>query len=234
MVEAPGIALVVIPHPDDAEGWCGGTVASWIGQGTKVFYVLCTDGSKGSDDPSTDPAQLAATREQEQMDAAEVLGVEEVVLLHHPDGELEDNGELRREIVRAIRRFRPDVILCPDPYRRAFHWHRDHRITGLVTADAAFPYARDFLHFHELYAEEGLEPHKTGMCLFWAPDVADTYVDIGEVLDVKARALSCHKSQISKRPDRDVAASVRDRAKAAAEGSDCEYAEAYRKLEFRR
>ncbi len=234
MVDAPDTALVVIPHPDDAEGWCGGTIASWIIQGTDLYYVLCTDGSKGSDDPNTDPQKLAATREQEQLDAAAVLGVKEVVLLGHPDGELEDSPEFRREIVRAIRRFRPDVLLCPDPYRRAYHWHRDHRITGVVSADAAFPYARDYLHFLELYQEEGLEPHKTGMCLFWAPDVPDTFVDISETLDMKAKALGCHESQMSKRPERDVAASVRERASAAAQGSDYEYAEAYRKLEFRR
>ena len=234
MVDVPGTALVVIPHPDDAEGWCGGTVASWIIGGTDVYYVLCTDGSKGSDDPNTDPERLAAIREKEQLDAAAVLGVKDVVLLHHPDGELEDSKEFRKEIVRAIRRFRPDVLLCPDPYKRAYHWHRDHRMAGLVSADAAFPYARDYLHFHELYEEEGLEPHKTGMCLFWAPDVPDTFVDISETLDMKAKALSCHDSQISKRPNRDVAASVRERARTAAEGSDYEYAEAYRKIEFRR
>ena len=107
MIETPGVALVVIPHPDDAEGWCGGTVARWIKDGAEVHYVLCTDGGKGSDDPQMDPQQLAVIRENEQLEAASVLGVKDVVLLRHPDGELEDTGEFRKEIVRAIRRLRP-------------------------------------------------------------------------------------------------------------------------------
>ena len=234
MVDIPGCALVVIPHPDDAEGWCGGTVSTWVAQGSDVYYVLCTDGGKGTDDPEMTSERLAVMREKEQLDAASTLGVKEVVLLRHPDGELEDTKEFRKEIVRAIRRFRPDTLLCPDPYRRTFHWHRDHRITGLVAADAAFPYARDYLHFRELYQEEGLEPHKTGMVLFWAPDIPDTFIDIGETMEMKVKALMCHESQVSKRSNRDVAGSVREWAREAAEGSDFEYAEAFRKLEFRR
>ena len=147
MVDTPARVLVVIPHPDDAEGWCGGTVAKWAKGGSEVYYVLCTDGGKGTSDPAMTSERIAAIREKEQLAAAATLGVKDVVLLRHPDGELEDTREFRKEIVRAIRRFRPDVILCPDPYRRNSSWHRDHRITGQVTADAAFPYARDYLNF---------------------------------------------------------------------------------------
>ena len=234
MIETPGCALVVIPHPDDAEEWCGGTVAKWIKEGAEVYYVLCTDGSKGSNQPEMTSEKLAAIREKEQLDAASSLGVKEVMLLRHPDGELEDTKEFRKEIVRAIRRFRPDIVLCPDPYRRMSHWHRDHRISGLVTADASFPYARDHLHFQELFKEEGLEPHKTGMILFWAPDIPDTIVDISESIEMKIKALLCHNSQISGRANRDVGDSVRERSSEAAQGSGFQYAEAFRKIEFRR
>lgn len=234
MVDTPGSALVVIPHPDDAEGWCGGTVARWMQQGAQVYYVLCTDGSKGSSDPDMTSETLAVAREKEQLEAASELGVKEVVLLRHPDGELEDTKDFRREIVRAIRRFRPDVVLCPDPYRYKSSWHRDHRITGQVTSDAAFPYARDRLHFQELLEEEGLQPHKAGMVLYWAPDDPDTFVDITETIDVKIRALLCHKSQMSHRTEHDTGESVRERAEQAAQGSAYRYAEAFRKIEFRR
>ena len=234
MVATPGTALAVIPHPDDGEGWCGGTVAKWIAEGASVFYVLCTDGGKGTDDPGMTPQRLAALREKEQLEAASTLGVKEVVMLRHPDGELEDTGEFRKEIVRAIRRFRPDVLLCPETYRFSSHWHRDHRIAGQVAADAAFPYARDHLHFGELLREEGLEPYKTGMVLFWAPDVPDTAIDIGDVIELKIRALRCHRTQNSKRPDKEFGDSVRERARQAAQGSAFEYAEAFRKVEFRR
>ena len=233
MIDTPTSALVVTPHPDDAEGWCGGAVAKWVRDGCSVCYVLCTDGGKGSSDPEMTPQRLAAIREREQLEASSVLGVKEVILLRHPDGELEDTQEFRKEIVRAIRRFHPEVLLCPDPYRRVSYWHRDHRIAGQVAADAAFPYARDRLHFQELAQEEGLEPHKTAVILFWAPDVPDTFVDIGETLDAKIKAMLCHHSQLS-RPAEEVAESGRQRARQAAEGSGFEYAEAFRKVEFRR
>ncbi len=234
MVETPGCALVVTPHPDDAEGWCGGTVARWVRAGAEVFYVLCTDGGKGSDDPEMTSENLVAIREKEQLEAASTLGMKEVVRLRRPDGELEDTGDFREEIVRAIRRFRPDVVLCPDPYRRSSYWHRDHRIAGQVTADAVFPYARDHLHHHTLLKDEGLEPHKTGTLLFWAPDAADAFVDIGEDIDVKIKSVFCHRSQMSHRTEKEVGESVRQRARQAAEGSGFLYAEAFRKLEFRR
>ena len=233
MVETPGKALVIVPHPDDAEGWCGGTVATWVKHGAEVYYVLCTDGGKGSDDPEMTSEQLATTREKEQIEAASTLGIKEVVLLRYPDGELEDTGEFRREIVRAIRRFRPHIVVCPDPFRRNSYWHRDHRITGQVAADAAFPYARDHLHFQELLTEEGLYPHKTGMVLFWAPDVPDTFIDISETMDMKIKALLCHHSQVSNSPGRDVGEWVQERARQGAEGSGFQYAEAFRKVEFR-
>ncbi|MCE2404094.1 MAG: PIG-L family deacetylase [Dehalococcoidia bacterium] len=234
MDETPGRVLVVIPHPDDAEGWCGGTVAAWVKGGARVVYVLCTDGSKGTDDPEMSPQRLAQIREKEQLEAASVLGVEDVVLLRHADGELEDTYEFRRELVRAIRLHRPDVILCPDPYRRKSHWHRDHRIAGQVAADAAFPYARDHLHFQELYRDEGLETHKAGTILFWAPDTPDTHIDIGGHIDTKARALVCHQSQNPGRTVEQAAEGISQRARLSAAGSQVEYAEAFRKVEFRR
>ena len=234
MIDTPGRALVVVPHPDDAEAWCGGTVAKWVRDGSEVDYVLCTDGAKGSNDPEMTSERLSRIREKEQLEAASALGVKEVVMLRHLDGELEDTDGFRKEIVRAIRRCRPDTLLCPDPYKRAFNWHRDHRIAGQVAVDAAFPYARDHLHYRELLSDEGLETHKTGTILFWAPDVADTFVDISETIDLKIAALLRHGSQLWNRAEGSVGESVRKRAIQAAEGSGYEYAEAFRKIEFRR
>ena len=195
MVDVPQSALVVTPHPDDAEISCGGVVANWIRQGASVYYVLCTDGSKGTEDPEMTPERLAEIRHQEQLEAAKTLGVKEVVALGYPDGELEDTREFRGHLVRAVRRFKPEVVICPDPYRRSFYFHRDHRIVGQVTQDAVFPYARDRLHFAELEAE-GLDPHKTGTLMFWGPEEIETYVDISESMDIKAEALKCHRSQL--------------------------------------
>ena len=125
-IEAPERAMLVIPHPDDGESGCAGTVATWARQGCKVLYVVATNGDKGSSDPEMTSERLAEIREGEQRNAAGVLGVEEVVFLGHGDGELEDNREFRGEIVRQIRRHRPDILLTMDPYRRMSHTHRDH------------------------------------------------------------------------------------------------------------
>ena len=233
MEETPQRVLVVTPHPDDAEFWCGGTVARWIQEGAAVYFVLCTDGGKGTSDRSISSQELGARREQEQRDAARVLGVKEVVELHHPDGELEDTSEFRREIVRQIRRVRPDIVLCPEPYRKNLAWHRDHRVTGQVTLDAVFPCARDHLHFMELWQEEGLEPHKTGTVLFWGAEQTNTCVDIAQAIDIKVEAIMVHGSQMAGRTVEEVEEFIKERARETGAEQGYDYAEAFRKVTFR-
>jgi LmbE family N-acetylglucosaminyl deacetylase len=235
MDETPQRVLVVTPHPDDAEFWCAGTIARWVGQGATVRYVLCTDGGKGTNDPDVTAEELGAVREQEQLDAARVLGVSDVVMLHHPDGELEDTTDFRKEIVRQIRLLRPDVVICPEPYRRNLAWHRDHRITGQVTLDAVFPAARDHLNFVELWRDEGLEPHKTAMVLFWGTEGADTYVDISDSFDTKVEAVMAHKSQMRNRSLAEVRGFVSERARDAGSTASepLQMAESFRKITFR-
>ena len=235
MDETPQRVLVVTPHPDDAEFWCAGTVAHWISQGATVRYVLCTDGGKGTNDPDMTSEKLGPMREQEQIDAARILGVSDVVLLHHTDGELEDTGDFRKEIVRQIRLLRPDVVICPEPYRRNLAWHRDHRITGQVTLDAVFPAARDHLNFVELWRDEGLEPHKTATILFWGTELADTYVDISDSFDAKVEALMAHKSQMGERSPEEIKGFVSERAREAGStaSEQLPIAESFRKVTFR-
>ena len=233
MDEIPQKVLVVTPHPDAADFWCSGTIAKWIGDGATVRYVLCTDGGKGTTDPNVSSTDLSKIREQEQADAVESLGVQELVLLHHPDGSLEDNDEFRMELVRQIRQVQPDVVLCPEPYRKNLAWHRDHRITGQVTLDAVFPMARDHLHFVELWRDEGLEPHKTGTILFWGTEQADTSIDISETLAAKVKAVSAHSSQMDGRTPQEIEAFIKERAKVSEGGSGKEYVEEFRKLTFR-
>ena len=233
MDETPQRVLVVIPHPDDAEFWCGGSVARWISEGAQVRFVLCTDGSKGSTDPNMTSQELTPIREEEQIKAAEALGVQELVLLRLVDGTLEDTDDFRRELVRHIRQVRPDVVICPEPYRKNLAWHRDHRIAGQVTLDAVFPCARDHLHFEELWRDEGLEPHKTGTVLFWGTESADTFVDISGNLETKLRAVSVYASQLNGRTPQEIEGFVKQQAKDGAEDSGLEYSESFRKQTFR-
>ena len=187
-------AMVIAPHADDAEYGIAGTVTKWTREGKEVIYVVCTNGNKGSNDPRMKPEKLAEIREQEQLAAARLLGVKEVIFLRHEDQALEDTPEFRKEIVRLIRKYRPEIVATSDPYRR-YIWHRDHRITGQVVLDAVFPYARDYWAYPDLN-EQGLEPHKVKEILFWGAEEPNHFSDITDTFETKMAALHCHRSQV--------------------------------------
>ena len=223
--------MVVTPHPDDAEFGVAGTVARWTGEGKDIIYVVCTNGDKGTSDTNMKPDELARIREQEQLAAAKLLGVREVIFLRHADQSLEDTSEFRKEIVRLIRRYRPEIVVTADPYRR-YLWHRDHRITGQVVLDAIFPYARDFLAYPDLL-EQGLQPHKVKEVLLWGSEKPNYRSNITDTFDIKVSALRCHKSQIGDNPSPELEERLRERAKQMAEGEDYELAEAFHRVELR-
>ncbi len=223
--------MVVIPHPDDAELSVAGTVARWTGEGKDVIYVVCTNGDKGTSDTNIKPDELAKIREQEQLAAAKLLGVKEVIFLRHPDQTLEDTPEFRKEIVRLIRMYRPETVVTVAPYRR-YIWHRDHRITSRVTLDAVFPYARDFLAYPDLL-EQGLQPHKVKEVLLWGAEDSNYRSNITDTFDVKIAALRCHRSQISDNPSTGLEERMREQHKMMAEGEDYELAEAFHRIEPR-
>jgi len=220
--------MVVSPHPDDAEIGAGGTIASWVKQGREVFYVVCTNGDKGSSDPNMTSETLAKIRQQEQREAAKILGVSEVIFLGYPDGGLEDTPAFRGEMVRLIRKHRPDVVLTTDPYRK-YWWHRDHRITGTVTMDAVFPYARDHLSYPE-HVAEGLTPHRVSEIYFWGSEEPDTFIDIGETFSIKLAALSCHVSQIGQHAEM-LKQRIEERDSKTGQNQGVPVAEAFRKVE---
>jgi LmbE family N-acetylglucosaminyl deacetylase len=222
--------MVVTPHPDDAEYGAAGTVARWINDGKEVVYVVCTNGDKGITDANMDPEEVARIREEEQMAAANGLGVREVIFLRHPDQGLEDTPEFRKELVRLIRMYRPETLITADPYRR-YVWHRDHRITGQVALDAVFPYARDVLSYPDLI-EEGLYPHKVREILFWASEDVNYRSDITKTFPMKLAALRCHKSQVGHIPPQELNKRLRQRHKKMAEGEDSQLAEAFHRVEI--
>jgi len=228
----PVHALVVTPHPDDAEFGVGGNVAGWTRQGKDVVYVVATNGDKGTSDYSVKPEELVKTREQEQLEAARTLGVREVVFLRHPDQSLEDTPEFRKELVRLIRMYRPEIVVTADPYRR-YIWHRDHRITARVTLDAVFPYARDHLAYPELL-EEGLKPHKVKEVLLWGSEDINYRTDITDTIDLKITALGCHKSQLNNDSSTGYEEWIRRWARERAQGEDYEFAEVFHREEIRR
>ena len=176
-------AMVVAPHPDDAEFGCAGTVAKLTRAGKKVFYVIATNGNKGGRDTDMTGSYLREERKLEQEAAAAAVGVSEVVFLDFGDGELEDDHDFRRALVHQIRRLQPDIVFTTDPFRTSFYIHRDHRMTGLVTIDAVFPYARDRLHYPE-DIEAGLSGHNVEEVYFWGTETPDIFIDIEDVMDL--------------------------------------------------
>ena len=231
MERQPADILVITPHPDDAEFGAAGSVAKMVRQGKTAVYVVVTNGDKGTDDPDLDPAELVRVREKEQRDAARIVGVREVVFLGYPDQGIDDTPDLRKDIVRQIRLFRPQLVITSDPYRR-YIWHRDHRITGRVVLDAVFPYARD-RHAYPDLIEEGLAPHKVPEVWLWAADDSDINFrsDITDTFELKVRALRCHKSQIKEPFSSEMEKWLCQRAQDMAEGVDFKLAEGFHRAE---
>lgn len=193
-------ALVVAAHPDDADFGAGGTAALLARAGWEVRYLVVTDGSKGSDDPSFTPETLVATRAEEQRVAATHLGVMDVRFLGYTDGELVSSRELLGRVTREIREFQPFAVYTHDPepviIQNSFVNHNDHRVTGLATVDAVYPTARDRLNFPEHLAE-GLTTHKVRELYLWGANEPTFTVDITPVLDAKIEALLLHASQFT-------------------------------------
>ena len=228
----PRRVLAVTPHPDDCEGGCGGTLAKWNKEsGTETVVVLCTNGDKSTADREISPAELAAIRKREQQEAADVLGDKEVVFLAYPDGGLEDTMLFRGQLVREIRRHKPDLILCMDPCRSLSHTHRDHRMSGQVAIDAAFTYAWNRKQFPEHLTQEGLEPHLVREAYLWGTEAPDVFVDISEYLDAKAESLSRHASQISWGPEKR-AQRIGEGAARQGKMAGLDYGEGFRRIVF--
>jgi LmbE family N-acetylglucosaminyl deacetylase len=226
----PESAMVIAAHPDDIEFTCAGTLAGWAQRGARLCYVLCTSGEAGIDDLAVPREQAAATREAEQLAAAAAVGEVDVVFLRLPDGLLEPTIDLRRRLVREIRRFRPEVVICGDP---ALIWmgpsflnHPDHRAAASAALEAAWPAAGQVSLFREL-VDEGLRAHRPRKIYVtgWMQPGADHWVDIGETIEVKIAALRAHESQMS---GADPGAFIKSWAAGNAQGREMEYAESFR------
>lgn len=220
--------LVIMAHPDDAEFTCSGTLAKWIKAGRQAHYVVCTSGDKGTKDPDMTPHHLAAIREEEQLAAARVLGIDTVTFLRHRDGELEISKEFRAEIAMFIRRYKPDIVITHDAWR-PYLLHPDHRAVGLTTCDAIVA-ARDHL-FLPGQTAIGLEAVEPAELYLWGAAEPDHFEDITETIDLKLEALSQHQSQL-RRPN--WRKRIRQWASDTGKPHGMAYAEAFKCISFRR
>ena len=191
----PDSALVVAAHPDDAEFQCGGTLARWARHGCVVHHLVLTDGSKGTWDPSADPAALVLRRGEEQRRAAEALGATgEVVLLGHTDGELQADASTRAEVAAVLRRLRPAVVLAHDPWRR-YRLHPDHAAAGRLAVDGIVAARDPFFHPEQL--EIGLDVHRPSALLLFEADEVNHLESVPEQdAAAKLAGLEAHTSQM--------------------------------------
>jgi LmbE family N-acetylglucosaminyl deacetylase len=192
-------ALFIMAHPDDPDFGCAGTVVQMVRHGIEVTYMILTNGDKGNHNPEITRNQLIAMRKIEQRQAAEVLGVKQVLFMGEEDGFLRPTRSIRKRVTREIRRIRPELIVCPHPDRyfsgTGYINHPDHRNAGLVALEAIFP-AADNPMFYPDMADEGYLPHKISQLYVTGHEEPNIQIDIGEAVELKIQAILCHKSQI--------------------------------------
>lgn len=207
--------LIVMPHPDDAELYCGATIARLVADGKKVSTVKMTYGDRGCKQEKISQKKLRKIRLREDRQAMKILGIREEnnIYLGINDGEIENNLATIGKIAYQIRRFRPDIIITTNPediivrFAKGINWvnHRDHRNCGKCTMDAAYPYARDLLFFPEQLKKKEVESHSTTEFLlvdyYDHPDLV--YIDVSEFIDYRTKALAAHKSQYSPKQAQD-------------------------------
>lgn len=224
----PKSVLVIVAHPDDIEFSCAGTLARWAKGGSRVSYVLCTSGEVGISESGMTKKRAAKIREAEQRKAAEIAGAQEVVFLREPDGLLQPTLDLRKKLVREIRRFRPEVVITGDP---TIVWtgneyinHPDHRAAASAALDATFPAAGQPNLFDEL-KKEGFTAHKPRKVFVTTWTDGDIFVSIDETIDTKIEALRAHASQMK---DRDPEPRIREWASSQAKRIEATYVETFR------
>lgn len=231
----PQIVLGVAAHPDDLDFGAAGAMAVFAQNNAEVYYLILTDGGKGSNNPDMTPSHLMQIRHDEQRAAAQAIGAKDVFFLSYPDGMLENTIDLKRDIVRHIRKLKPDVLITMDPSvlytaEQGSINHPDHRAAGQAALDATYPLARDRLSFPELL-DEGLEPHKVETILLFNVKEQNFIIDVSDTFEQKLRALEAHKSQF---PDN--AKAVKDivtmLAKDAGALFNHEYAEAFIRIDI--
>jgi LmbE family N-acetylglucosaminyl deacetylase len=230
MHDTPDVALAVYAHPDDADVACGGTLARWARAGSAVHLVVCTDGGKGTFDPTVQSKKLVATRAAELEESSAVVGLAGIANLGYPDGELLDSDAFRQVLVEWVRRVRPQVVCGHDPtavfFGREYFNHRDHRIAGTALLDAVAPAAA-----LPLYFPDAGPAHQVATVLLSGTLEPDEWVDVSETIDCKAAAVECHRTQFSG-SDGWAGEAVRRRAEEEGRRAGVPFAEGFRRLNF--
>ncbi len=204
-------ALAVVAHPDDLEYGAAAAIAEWTAAGREVVYVLATRGEAGIDGIA--PQECAEVRTREQVAGAAVVGVRTVEFLDHPDGTIEDGLGLRRDIVSAIRRHRPELLITLNHHDTwgGTTWNTpDHRAVGRAALDAAGAAGNRWI-FPELLTEGRLEPWNGIRWTAVAGSPEPTHaVAVSDGIDRAVASLAEHRAYLSALSDKDPLEYARD------------------------
>ena len=185
--------LAIGAHPDDIEFSCTGCLLNLKEKGYDVYYTIATNGENGFKAGYKPKGQRIKIRYQEQLNAANILGVKKVYFLGHRDGFLDNSNDLRGELVNIIRKVKPEIIFSFDPANRTFEninlQHRDHRKIGKAVFDAVFAARNNYIY-------PGKAFQVSYMYLF-GTDRANHFENINRQIKKKIEILSKHKSQFT-------------------------------------
>lgn len=238
--EQEKVAMVIVAHPDDAEFGASGTIATWASEGWAISYVICTDASGGGPDDATDISiaarkAMTETRKREQRAACDVLGVKDIIFLNYHDGILQPTLELRCDLVRQIRQYRPSRVIFQSPdrvwtptYSIGRH-HPDHLAAGQAAMASIYPAAQNPWDFPELL-QEGLRPHKVREIFVMGAPTSNYAVDITANMERKMDALRAHTSQLSEKWEY-VEKMIREWSAEAGKRNGTTYAEEFHRAE---
>ncbi|OYN92765.1 PIG-L deacetylase family protein [Parenemella sanctibonifatiensis] len=191
--------LCVVAHPDDMEYGASAAVATWTDRGIEVGYLLLTSGEAGM---QRDPAEVGPLRAAEQRAACDTVGVTSLTILDHPDGMLVPGLELRRDIAREVRRFKPDAVITANFDLEAYGGFNqaDHRAAGLAAVDGVRDADNPWV-FRELAETEGLPKWHTRWILIAGHPDATHGVPVDEDAVAKSVAsLQCHQAYLADLP----------------------------------
>jgi LmbE family N-acetylglucosaminyl deacetylase len=189
--------LAAMPHPDDMEILCAGTLIRLRKLGWEVHVATMTPGDKGS--ATLPPEEIAALRRREAQRGAEAIGAKSYQCLEFADCEIVFNNAARRRVVGLLRAIDPALIFTtpPDDYML------DHEITSRLVRDACFNAPmRNYMAegsagpssgIPYLYYTDAIEGHD----IFGQPSRVTGIVDISAQIERKVEALACHDSQRS-------------------------------------
>jgi LmbE family N-acetylglucosaminyl deacetylase len=226
--------LCVQPHYDDNDIGAGGTLARLHDQGTEIIYLTVTDDLVGVVDPHLPDEQAARQLQQEQRQAGTIIGVARHEWLGYPDAGDYNYFAMRRRVIAAIRRLRPDFLMTCDPWL-PYEAHRDHIQTGLAVAEASYLHAMPRLKAGEdrpsdPEADWDYQPYPIQGVIFYFSHAPNTLVDIDATHARKRQALACYQAQFTPDDMERLLRSVEDEQRRAAQGEAYTHGETFKVL----